>query len=206
MDPGISPIYVNKFYCTCFQIKLRLTLPSLNCRDCGCALTLYDRGNYQGRSLLIKQQIANFGHDYYHDRAESARVIGNCKWLLYQHSNFAGEAHLISAQDYSTSVGWGGNGNRFSSARALPPAGKDAIVLFQHGHFKGRMLVLYASDPNLPLIEFNDQLSSFIITGGRWTFYEHTDYSGRSSTYGPGEYTGPPSDIGHDRVSAVQKH
>ena len=146
---------------------------------------------------------ANFGNDYYHDRAESARVRGRCQWLLYEHPNFAGQAHLIEAQDYPSSVGWGGNGNRISSARALPPPGTQAIVLFQHGHFKGRMLVLNASDPNLPLVDFNDQLSSFIITGGSWTLYEHADYTGTSITYGPGEYTGPPSGIGHDKVSSI---
>ena len=178
----------------------------LTCRVCGCELTLYDHGNYGGRSLLIKQQNANFGNDYYHDTAESARVQGQCRWLLYQNSNFAGQAHLIEAQDYPSSIGWEGNGNRISSARALPPPGTVAIVLFQHSRFTGRMLVLYASDSNLSLVDFNDQLSSFIITGGRWTFCEHTGYRGTSSTYGPGEYTGPPSGIGNDRVSSVKRN
>jgi hypothetical protein len=168
---------------------------------------LYDHGNYGGRSLLIKQQNADFGNDYYHDRAESAQVQGQCRWLLYQNSDFNGQAHLILAQNYPSSIRWGGNGNRISSARALPPPGTEAIALFQHGQFRGRMLVLYASDPDLrSMTDFNDQLSSFIITGGRWTFYDHTDYSGRSSTHGPGEYTGPPSGIGHDRVSSVLKN
>ena len=69
------------------------------------------------------------------------------------------------------------------------------------------MLVLYASDPNLPLVDFNDQLSSFIITGGSWTFYEHPNYRGRRSSYsGEGDYTSPPSGIGHDRVSSIRKN
>ena len=168
---------------------------------------MYDHGNYGGRSLLIKQQNADFGNDYYHDRAESAQVQGQCRWLLYQHSDFHGQAHLIVSQNYPSSIGWGGNGNRISSARALPPPGTDAIALFQHSHFTGRMLVLYASDPDLrSMTDFNDQLSSFIITGGHWTFYEHTDYHGRSSTFGPGDYTGAPSGLGHDQVSSVYKN
>ena len=169
-------------------------------------MTLYDHGNYDGRQLLIKQQNADFGNDYYHDRAESAQVEGYCRWLLYEHALFVGHAHLISAHDYPSSVGWGGSGNRISSARALPPPGTEAVALFQHGHFTGRMLVLYASDPNLPLIDFNDQVSSFIITGGSWTFYEHTDYGGSYCTFEVGDYTGPPHCIGHDVVSSVRKN
>ncbi len=169
---------------------------------------MYDHGNYGGRSLLIKQQNADFGNDYYHDRAESAQVKGPCRWLLYEHSNFIGQAHLIYPKYYSTSVGWGGYGNRISSARALPPPGTDAIALFQHGGFQGRMLVLYGSDPDLrSMSELNDQLSSFIITGGRWTLYEDTHYHGRRATFGPGDYKDvPPSKLGNDRVSSVHKH
>jgi hypothetical protein len=66
------------------------------------------------------------------------------------------------------------------------------------------MLVLYASNSHLPAIDFNDQLSSFIITGGTWRLYQHSWYGGNGATYGPGEYTGRPS-IGNDQLSSVKK-
>jgi hypothetical protein len=165
---------------------------------------VYDHSNYKGRSLLIKQQNADFRNDYFNDRVESAKVKGTCKWLLYQHINFDGQAVLIDARNYPSYINWEGSGNRVSSARALPPDGTEAIVLFQHSNFRGRMLVLDKSHPNLPAIDFNDQLSSFIITGGRWKLYQHTMYRGTSAMYGPGEYKSRPS-IGNDQLSSVKK-
>ena len=165
---------------------------------------MYDHGNYQGRSLLIKQQNADFRNDYFNDRVESARVEGNCRWLLYEHIDFEGQAALINAHNYNSYISWGGSGNRISSARALPPAGTEAIVLFQHVNFRGRMLVLYNSHYNLPAIDFNDQLSSFIVTGGSWRLYQHSQYSGSRATYGPGDYASQPA-IGNDQLSSVRK-
>ena len=174
------------------------------CRGCGCNLIVYDHGNYQGRSLLIKQQNADFRNDYFNDRVESARVEGSCRWLLYEHTNFVGQTAFIYAHNYNSYISWGGSGNRVSSARALPPAGTDAIVLFQHTNFQGRMLVLYGSHHNLPAIDFNDQLSSFIVTGGNWRLYQHTWYGGNSAMYRPGEYASRPG-IGNDQLSSVMK-
>ncbi|MCG8621019.1 MAG: beta/gamma crystallin family protein [Proteobacteria bacterium] len=127
---------------------------------------MYDQIDDQGRSLLIKQQNADFRNDYFNDRVESARVEGTCRWLLYQDVNFLGQESLINAYSYDSPLSWGGSGNRVSSARALPPAGTVAIVLFQHTNFRGRMLVLYDLHASLPDIDFNDHLSSFIVTGG----------------------------------------
>ena len=175
------------------------------CRGCGCNLIAYDHTNYGGRSLLIKQQNADFKNDYFNDRVESIKVEGSCRWLLYEHSQFTGQTSMIYAHNYRSYVSWGGSGNRISSARALPPAGTVAIVLFQHPNFQGRMLVLYGSHSNLPSIDFNDHLSSFIVTGGRWTLYQHSQYGGNSATYTAGEYATMPSNFGNDQLSSVKK-
>ena len=82
--------------------------------------------------------------------------------------------------------------------------GTHAIVLFQHSRFRGRMLTLYGSNSNLPKLNFNDQLSSFIVTGGRWTLYEHTDYRGSKVTYGPGQYSSLPVGVKNDHISSIK--
>ena len=167
----------------------------------------YDQGSYQGRSLLIRQQNANFKNDYFNDRVESIRINGKCQWLLYQHINFEGQSYILRPGSYSTPSNWGGTGNRISSARALPPKGTKAIVLFQHINYRGRMLVLYGSNSDLPVIDFNDKLSSFIIIGGHWTLYEHTKYQGRSVSLGPGKYTSPTALSGaggNDKISSIK--
>ena len=167
----------------------------------------YDQRSYRGRSLLVRQQNAYFNNDYFNDRIESARVYGKCQWILYEHAYFNCPSYILSPGSYSTPSKWSGTGNRVSSARALPPKGTKAIVLFQHFNYRGRMLVLYGSNSNLPAIDFNDQLSSFIITGGQWTLYEHTNYQGKKVTLGPGKYTSPTALSGaggNDKISSIK--
>ena len=156
----------------------------------------------------MRQQNANFRNDYFNNRIESVKVHGKCQWLLYQSTNYDGKSYIVSpGQSYSSPSRWGGRGDRLSSARALPAKGTKAIVLFQHTNYRGRMLVLYGSNPNLPAIDFNDQLSSFIITGGRWTLYEHTGHQGKSVTLGPGQYTSASALGGagdNDQISSIK--
>ena len=154
---------------------------------------------------MLSQQNAYFGNDFFNDRVESINLKGKCKWLFYQHGNFLGSSHLLRAGYYASAPRWGGRGNQISSARALPPDGTRAICLFQHGNYQGRMLVLYGSHSNLPAVDFNDHISSVLITGGKWRLYEHTHFIGRSVSLGPGEY---PSihglRIGGDTVSSLK--
>ena len=177
------------------------------CRSCGCDLRAYDRSSYRGRSLLLRQQNANFQNDYFNDRVESVKVYGKCQWLIYQHVNFEGQSYIVNPGSHSSASRWGGSGNRISSARALPATETKAIVLFQHTNYCGRMLVLYGSNSNLPAIDFNDQLSSFIIIGGHWALYEHTSYQGKSVTLGPGKYTSASAlggAGGNDKISSIK--
>ena len=146
----------------------------------------------------------------------SPHATAKCKfqeWLLqwpYRISQGLWEVPvdtLLSPGSYSTPSYWGGTGNRISSARALPPKGAKAIVLFQHTNYRGRMLVLYGSNSDLPAIDFNDQLSSFIITGGHWTLYEHIKYQGKCVTLGPGKYTSATALSGaggNDKISSIK--
>lgn len=158
---------------------------------------------------MISHQNARFSHDYFNDRVESARVKGNCRWLMYQHFDFNlvdGYTYLIKHKNYDHFSEWGGKGNQLSSARALPPDGTEAIVLFQLTHFRGRMVVLFNSESHLPSIEFNDKLSSYIVIGGRWALYQYVGYTGKTITVrGPREYPKPPFSIGNNQISSVRK-
>ena len=160
-------------------------------------MTVYDATNYRGRSLLILQQNARFDNDYFNDRVDSLKISGPCDWILYKDNNFLGTSYLKSPGDYSS---LGGVSNVISSARALPPSGTVAILLYQHVDFKGLQLVLYNSERNLKSLDFNDQISSFIITGGRWTLYQHVDYKGKRATFGPGGAGG------NDQISSVKRN
>lgn len=154
--------------------------------------------------MVIFQQNAHFANDFFNDRVESIRINGNCRWLLYEHSFFLGSVHFLAAGYYASAPRWGGSNNAISSARVIPQ-NTVAILLFQHGNYRGRMLTLYSSNTHLPSLDFGDHVSSIIITGGTWTVYEHSNYGGRSSRLAPGEYPSIRSfRIGEDAISSVR--
>ena len=189
-------------------------LPFSNHRESECKLILYDEPNFCGRCLVIEQQNTDFSNDPNFDNSvESVKVQGTCLWLMHHNTNFNrdvhkyGQSYLIGPQKYSNFSQWGGTSNQISSARALPPNGTEAIALFLHTNYGGYMVVLQDSQPNLGSINFDHRLSSFIVTGGSWTLYDHANYQGRSSTIsGPKQHPHYPSQIGNDQVSSVRKN
>lgn len=169
---------------------------------------VYDNNSYMGRSLLIRQQNARLINDDFNDRVESIKVSGSCPWIIYNSDNFLATSYILNPGNYPSPSSWGGFGNRISSARALPPPYTTAIALFQYDNYWGRMLVLYDSSKNLIPLDFNDKVNSFIINGGHWTLYADVDYTGRSVTYGPGQYTlsALRNAGGGNRISSVKKN
>lgn len=143
------------------------------CRVCGSDLRAYGRRNLHDRSLLIQQQNANFVNDYFKDRTELLRIYVRCQWLVYQHSNFEGQSFILNPGRYHSASKWGERGNHITLARALTSSRHKSNSPLQHSNYKGHMLVLSGSNSNLPAIDLNNQLSSFIITGGHWTLFEH---------------------------------
>ena len=81
--------------------------------------------------------------------------------------------------------------NALSAVRCLPAVGTPAIALFRHHHYFGVMQVLNSSNPNLALINFDDLVSSLVITGGVWELYSEVNYTGSNVTLGQGRYPTP---------------
>ena len=75
-----------------------------------------------------------------------------------------------SYPEFSTST-FGIPENSLSAVRCLPEEGTQAIALFEDGHYVGQMQVIYSSNSNLALTNFDNRVSSFIITGGTWEFF-----------------------------------
>ena len=178
----------------------------LLCRGCECQAVVYDRANYGGRSLLIRQQNADLNLDFFDNRVESIKIYGTCDFILYEHPRFEGRSYVLRPGNYYSSHAWGDSGNSISSARALPPRGTTAISLFQHPNFRGRMAVLYNSDRFLRYIDFDDHLSSAIVTGGTWSVYDHPYYTGASVRLTTGHYPNGIFRLGHDIVSSVRRY
>ena len=185
-------------------IYLLNLLQCTHCSGCDCYAYVYDGANYGGRSLLLRHQNANFLEDWFDNRVESAIIVGPCYWIFYQNF-FTGRTSVMRPGNYPTAAYWGGPGNDISSARALPPPGTVAIALFQNSHFQGRMLVLYNSIRYLHYHDFEDHVSSIIVTGGSWNIYDQRQYTGAYSRLGRGDYPDVPH-FGHDKISSIRKN
>ncbi len=84
------------------------------------------------------------------------------------------------------------------------------IVLFDHANFHGAHKHLYSSESNLAASDdnyFNDKISSFVVTSGRWQFFRDSNFSGpASNVYGPGNYNWVEAvNIPNDSVSSVRR-
>ena len=155
---------------------------------------------------MLTASDTNLVDNGWNDRASSARVSGGCQWILYEHSNYDGTSAVISPGTYTFSSSSSSvfSNNILTAVYCLPTEGTPAIVLFEHDNYRGQMRVLTSSNPNLG--SFNDKVSSFIVTGGRWQLYTHENYQGSNVIRGQGLYPTPSSlsPVANDALTAVR--
>jgi hypothetical protein len=164
-------------------------------------LTLYEYGNFAGRSLTATDAVPNFAPRGFNDRAASAVIHGG-NWELCADADFRGrcvtlrpgrypdlasmglERNLSSvreiggASDYGGGSGeaWGGGGNR------------GRVTLFEGAGFAGDEFVADSTQPNLHDQDFNDRARSLIVLAGQWELCTDAYYRGACETFGPGRY------------------
>ena len=162
-------------------------------------LTLYDGNIGSSSSLELTTSNSSLADNGWDNRASSAVVSGGCQWILYDEADFAENISspvspsLIGPGSYPWSywTTFGLPNNALSAVRCLPAVGTPAIALFRHHHYFGVMQVLNSSNPNLALINFDNLVSSLVITGGVWELYSEANYTGSIVTLGPGLYPTP---------------
>ena len=164
-------------------------------------LTLYDEDIGSSLSLELTTTESFLADNGWNNRASSAVVTGGCQWILYDIAGFEDRSSSPSAISPSV-IGpgsypfinlptFGLPDNVLSAVRCLPAEGTPAIVLFARRLYFGEMQVLYSSNPNLALTNFDNRASSFIITGGVWELYSEANYTGSMVTFGQGRYPIP---------------
>ena len=161
-------------------------------------LTLYDRriGSSQLQLTTDDSSLADNG---WNNKASSAVVSGGCQWILYDGANYAENTSspvspsVIGPGSYPWNywTTFGLPDNVLSSVRCLPAEGTPAIALFLHHHYFGEMQVFNSSNSHLALTNFDNTVSSFIITGGVWELYSGANYTGSMVTHGQGLYPTP---------------
>ena len=162
-------------------------------------LTLYDLRIGSSSSLELTTNDSSLADNGWNNRASSAIVSGGCQWILYDEADYAENASspvsppLIGPGSYPWNyrTTFGLPDNVLSAVRCLPAEGTPTIALFLHHHYYGEMQVFNSSNPNLALTNFDDRVSSFIITGGTWEFFSGANYTGSMVTHGQGLYPTP---------------
>ena len=164
-------------------------------------LTLYEFGNFAGRSLTATDAVSNFAPRGFNDRAASA-VIRSGTWELCADADFRGRCVTLgpgrypdlasmgldrnlssvreigAAPDYGGGTGeaWGGGGNR------------GRVTLYEGVGFAGEPFVADSTQPNLHDQDFNDRARSLIVLAGQWEMCTDAYYRGACETFGPGRY------------------
>ena len=163
-------------------------------------VTLYEFGNFSGRSFTATDTISNFSGVGFNDRAASA-VIGRGTWELCSDADFRGRCVTLNpgryrdlasmgldrnissvreiggAPEYGGGEGaWGGGGNR------------GRITLYEGFDFAGAPFASDGLQPNLHDQDFNDRARSMIVLLGQWEVCSDAYYRGTCETFGPGRY------------------
>ena len=170
-------------------------------------LTLYDEniGSSPSLELTTSTSLADIG---WNNRASSAVVTGRCQWILYGNVGFSGSSSVIGPGSYPfiNIPTFGLPNNELSAVRCLPAEGTPTIVLFERRLYFGDMQVINSSNPNLALTNFDDTVSSLVITGGVWELYSGTNYTGSMVTLEQGLYPIPLflTPIGNNDLTSVR--
>ena len=163
--------------------------------------------------MLITDDSNLANNGIWNDEASSIRVTGPCQWILYVVADYSdsGQSSVVGPGTTDYEFGYGINGFRLpndavSSVRCLPANGTRNMVLFQHDRYRGRMIVLSSSNPDLGGVSFDNDVTSLVITGGTWQLHSSSNYQGFDVTLGRGNYPTATSlgPIGNDDLTSVR--
>jgi hypothetical protein len=153
-------------------------------------VTLYSRPDFQGRSVTLRNDAANFQRFGFNDRVSSLRVRRGT-WELCTDSDYRGRCRTFEPGDYAT---LGRANDSFSSARPVRARGdhRPRIVLFDNPNYTGKSMELDGRVDNFQRIGFNDRVDSIVVERGRWRLCSDADGRGECRDFGPGRHRLPP--------------
>ena len=159
-------------------------------------LTVYDGDIGSCPSLELTTCDSSLADNEWDNRTSSVVVSGECQWILYDLADFEKNDNIpsvIGPGNYpfnfsNNETTFGLPDNALSAVRCLPAEGTQAVALFEHHQYFGEMQVIFSSNPNLALTNFDNTVSSFIITGGTWDLYSKANYTGCNVTRGKDLY------------------
>lgn len=166
---------------------------------------VFERADFQGRSLTLRDDTGNLSLLGFNDRAASLYVLDGT-WELCTDPWFRGSCRIYGPGKYRN---LGDQARRVSSGRivgqssighAMRPGegrwqdvGRGDVSVFDAREFRGFLTTLSDSVRDFERLGINDRVASIIVNRGTWEFCTHANFQGDCHAYGPGEYRSLPS-------------
>jgi hypothetical protein len=176
-------------------------------------VVLYEHVNFRGdHKHIVNRDEANLHSDGWGDRVSSIQVLSG-RWRFYEHTNFGGWSVVLEPGLYPDARAVGiGNDTMSSVQRVAPqwdvtPLPSRETILYQHVNFGGNHRhLINQGEPNLHVDGWGDTVSSVqVVSGTRWTFHLHINYSGNTINLGPGSYPNISAQgLPNDSLSSVR--
>ena len=124
------------------------------------------------------------------------------QWIVYDHSNYTADT-VVMSQVYTGPTGLVDLPFTPRSIRQVPTYHSEGVTLYEHGQFGGRAIGIANSTPDLQL---GNGISSVIVNGSRWRFYENKDFQDPGRNLAPGQYATPAAmGFPNDRLKSIEK-
>ncbi|UEM22759.1 beta/gamma crystallin family protein [Skermanella mucosa] len=164
-------------------------------------IKVYRDFNMQGQSLVINDACPDLRPTGLNDQISSFVVVSGA-WIFYQDINYQSQVGRIYGPGSYPNVAQAGLPNdQISSLRCV-----NQITVYQDFNMQGKSLSITDACPDLRPTGLNDQISSFVVVSGTWTFYQDINYQTRvGRTYGPGVYPNvAQAGLPNDQISSLK--
>jgi hypothetical protein len=172
------------------------------------SVELFDRPDFQGTSILLDRDSANFSNNGFNDRARSI-IVHDGTWTMCTARGFGGDCRTYARGRYAN-LGRGTSGEissaRMSGADADAPyvhgggvvvggqnagatnVGVGRVILFDDERMNGRSMVAGENMVDLVNTGFNDEVASIVVEGGSWEFCTDAFFRGQCRILKAGQY------------------
>lgn len=189
----------------------------------GYTVRVYENANYQGRYIDYTSSTAFVGNTW-NDKASSILVMktsssnnnsnnnnSNGVVTIYEHSNYKGKAQSFREGKFNINQLGIGN-DQLSSVRVSQGY---ILRVYEHANYQGRYIDFTASKSFVGNT-WNDKASSVMVmkakpnnvnntpTNAQITIYEHSNFRGKSKSFGVGSYNINQLGIGNDQLSSIK--
>ena len=168
-------------------------------------ITLFERQDFQGRRLHIRDTMSNLDRTDFNDRAASI-IVREGVWEVCSDARFNGRCARLQPGEYPNLQGT--LDRSISSVRevvyaAPAPAyvapgagGQPRAVLYSGPGMSGQTFEIDRDVVrNLDRAGFNDRAASLTVLGGYWIFCSDANFEGDCRTFGSGDYPNLPFDL-----------